>query len=153
MLPKGTTITYGGLDSQKNFLGGYHGSLNYQGPNGKATVYYTVDVYSDKSDNNGIPVFDQSWQNVVATAYHELNEVRTDPDVEQYTTANPNLLGWVSNKEGAEVGDYPISGDNAPYQLAYWYEPLVNGQGYVPIQLLYSNAVHGPEDPTTIKFS
>jgi len=31
---------------------------------------------------NGIPVFDEPWKNVVATFYHELNEARTDADVE-----------------------------------------------------------------------
>ena len=31
---------------------------------------------------NGIPVFDRPWKNVVATLYHELNEARTDADVE-----------------------------------------------------------------------
>jgi hypothetical protein len=33
--------------------------------------------------NNGIPAFDESWKNVVATFYHELVEARTDADVEQ----------------------------------------------------------------------
>jgi hypothetical protein len=27
-------------------------------------------------------VFDQPWKNVLATFYHELNEARTDPDVD-----------------------------------------------------------------------
>ncbi len=158
MLPKGTTITFGGDDS-KDGLGGYHGSLNYQGSDGKTnTIYYTVEVYSDKSTNIGIFPSNQSWQNVVDTAYHELNEARTNPDVEEYnrtvsTNPNPKLIGWDS-AEG-EVGDYPINEKNTSSisYPAFWNEPLVNGQGTVPIQLLYSDAVHGPEDPTTIKFS
>ena len=155
MLPKGTTITLGGYDS-KHGLGGYHGSVNYQGSDGKTnTAYYTVEVYSDETQ--GVAPSNQPWQNVVATAYHELNEARTDPDGEEYIrTGNSKWLGWFLNKEGAtEVGDYPVT-ETDVFSLshtAFWYEPLVNGQGTVPIQLLYSNAVHGPEDPTTIKFS
>ncbi len=156
MLPKGTKITLGGFDSEKNYFGGYHGSVNYQGSDGKTnTVYYTVEVYSDGI--NGIPVFNQPWQNVVDTAYHELNEARTDPDGEEYIrTGDSKWLGWFLNKEGAsEVGDYPVTETDLSSSIhtAFWYEPLVNGQGTVPIQLLYSNAVHGPEDPYTIKFS
>jgi hypothetical protein len=46
-------------------------------------IYYAV--YSEiRPDGivNGIPVFDQPWKNVLATFYHELNEARTDPDVD-----------------------------------------------------------------------
>jgi hypothetical protein len=48
-------------------------------------VYYAVGVYSQTETDgtvNGIPVFEQPWKNVVATFYHELNEARTDADVE-----------------------------------------------------------------------
>ena len=64
-----------------NGLGGYHGSVQAGG----TTIYYAVGVYSETSNGqtNGIPVFDAPWKNVVATFYHELNEARTDPDVEQ----------------------------------------------------------------------
>jgi hypothetical protein len=52
---------------------------------GTDRVYYAVGVYSQTEADgtvNGIPVFDQPWKNVVATFYHELNEARTDADVE-----------------------------------------------------------------------
>ena len=48
-------------------------------------VYYSVDVFSERRPDgsaNGIPVFRERWKNVVATLYHELQEARTDPDVE-----------------------------------------------------------------------
>ena len=82
-------------------LGGYHGSTNVAG----TAVYYAVGVYSE--DGNGIPVFDQPWKNVAATFYHELNEARTDPDVEDaIRTGDSSRLGWYS-AEGGEVGDIP----------------------------------------------
>ena len=161
MLPQYTTLSMGKDDSLGG-LGGYHGSINFQGADGKvSTAYYAIGVYSENYSylgvQNGIAVFNPSWQNVVATIYHELNEARTDPDVgESNRTGNRKLLGWYSDKVGVgEVGDYPITeasqlGSN---NLAFWYEPLVNGQGRVPVQLLYSNAVHGPEDPTTIQIT
>ncbi len=86
----------------------------------------------------------------MATFYHELNEARTDADVEDAIhTGNNSYLGWVS-PQGDEVGDYPVTEAGALGNVGYafGYAPLTYGQGTVPIQLLYSNAVHGPEDPT-----
>ena len=161
MLPQGTTLAQGNSNSQEG-LGGFHGSVHFQGSDGKQkTAYYAIGVYSETYSylgynfDNGISVFNPPWQNVVATAYHELNEARTDPDVgETNRTGNRKLLGWYSDK-GGEVGDYPITqaGQLGSTSHAFWYEPVVNGQGKVPIQLLYSNAVHGPEDPTTIRIT
>lgn len=70
--------------SSLNGLGGYHGSVHVGGDAG-ASIYYAVGVYSEAlpdGSQNGIPVFNENWKNVVATFYHELNEARTDPDVE-----------------------------------------------------------------------
>ncbi len=77
----------------------------------------TVDGFSERRADgsaNGIPVFKEPWKNVVATLYHELQEARTDPDVEDAIRDpyNPNAeryLGWTSDR-GEECGDYPISG-------------------------------------------
>jgi hypothetical protein len=89
-----------------NGLGGYHGSVHVSSAD---VVYYAVGVYSQTEADgtvNGIPVFDQPWKNVVATFYHELNEARSDADVE-----------------------------------------LTDNSGTVPVQFMYSDAVHGPEGP------
>ena len=86
-----------------NGLGGYHGSVQIAG----STIYYAVGVFSETANGrtNGIPVFDAPWKNVVATFYHELNEARTDPDVEQVINGgSSSLLGWTS-REGEECGD------------------------------------------------
>jgi len=129
-------------------LGGYHGSVHL----GSATVYYAIGVYSEvhNGKENGIAVFDQPWKNVVATFYHELNEARTDPDVEDVIRGKPEkMLGWTSNK-GEEVGDFPVFEAN-PLTEVFKEVPLVAG-GTAPIQLQYSNGVHGPEGPRSTPY-
>src|SRR5207302_8571079 len=60
----------------------FHGSVH---PPDGTTVYYAVGVFSEvlpDGRTNGIVAFNAPWKNVVATFYHELNEARTDADVE-----------------------------------------------------------------------
>lgn len=131
-------------------LGGYHGSVH---PTKKTTIYYAIGVYSESlpdGTENGIVAFDAPWKNVVATFYHELNEARTDPDVEDAIKAgnNPNgakFLGWMS-RQGEECGDFPMFEVGSDLNLVMKEVPLVGG-GTVPVQFQYSNAVHGPEGP------
>ena len=132
-------------DSSLEGLGGYHGS--HQVADG-TWIYFAAAVYSQQTakGTNGIPVWPDSWKNVVATLYHELNEARTDADVERVNqSGNDSLLGWYS-QEGGEIGDIPVSqaGDNL--QLVFVEETLKNGQT-APIQLMWSNAVGGPGLP------
>ena len=129
-------------------LGGYHGSVHI----GATTIYYSTAVYSERLPNggtNGIPVYDQNWKNVVATIYHELQEARTDPDVDDAirdgTAAGTRYLGWTSDS-GLEIGDYPIA-EARQLKQVFVEVPLADGSGTVPVQLQYSNAVHGPEGP------
>ena len=124
-------------------LAGYHGSVQIGG----TTVYYAGGVYSETAggQTNGIPVFDAPWKNVVATFYHELNEARTDPDVEQVIRGGPpSLLGWTS-KQGEECGDFPVFEAN-PLTLVFQEVPVAAG-GRAPVQFQYSDFVHGPEGP------
>jgi len=131
-------------------LGGYHGSVHAGGK----TAYYAVGVYSQiLSDGgmNGIVAFDQPWKNVVATFYHELNEVRTDADVDDAIAAgnDPNaehFLGWTS-AQGAEIGDEPVFEAGGDLRLVFKEIKLAAGSGTVPVQLMWSNRVHGPEEP------
>lgn len=136
-----------------NGLGGYHGSIHFQSAGTTGTIYYAVGVYSEVLPNgrtNGIPVFAQPWMNVVATFYHELNEARTDPDVEDAIAAGNDpaaekFLGWVS-KQGEECGDFPVF-EAHPLAQVFQDVGLADGSGKVPVQFQYSNAVHGPEGP------
>jgi hypothetical protein len=135
--------------SSASGLGGYHGSVVDAVAGVSATVYYAVGAYSERRPGgfqNGIVVFDEPWKNVVATFYHELQEARTDPDVEDaIRTGNLGFAGWTSAR-GEEIGDAPIRMAGS-LPLVFREVPLAGGGNVVPIQLLYSNAVHGPEGP------
>jgi hypothetical protein len=130
-------------------LGGYHGSVHV----GADTLYYAVGVYSEilaDGRRNGIVAFDAPWKNVVATFYHELNEVRTDPDVEDAIRAGNapdanRFLGWYSPK-GGEIGDIPILEAGTNLHSVMKEVPLEGGGGTVPVQLMYSNRDHGPAE-------
>jgi hypothetical protein len=133
-------------------LGGYHGSVHAKHGAGQDTVYYAVGVYSEGS--NGIPAFDKPWKNVCATFYHELNEARTDPDVEDAIRAGDTpgaekFIGWYSPK-GGEIGDIPMEEAGADLGAVMQEVKLADGRGTVPIQLMWSNAVGGPEGPTPV---
>jgi hypothetical protein len=165
MLPRGTVLndnpapggTQGGQSSDTrrrgvpeeeeadslNGLGGYHGSVQVGG----TTIYYAIGVYSETANGktNGIPVFDASWKNIVATFYHELNEARTDPDVEQVINGGKSsLLGWTS-RQGEECGDFPVFEAN-PLTLVFQEVPVAGGKT-APVQFQYSNDDHGPQGP------
>ena len=133
-------------------LGGYHGSIHQNG----TTIYYAVGVYSQiqaDGTENGIVVFDEPWKNVVATFYHELNEARTDPDVEDAILAGNDpsaikFLGWTS-KQGEECGDFPVFESGNNLNLVFQEVNLTGSGSTVPVQFQYSNAAHGPEGPVT----
>lgn len=144
-LPKGAVLVDTGDVDSKHGLGGYHGSVKVNG----SERYYAVAVYSE--GDNGIVAFDESWKNVCATLYHELQETRTDPDVEDAIRLGSapgadRLLGWYSPK-GGEIGDIPISESGGDLSRVMKEVPLADGSGTVPIQLMWSNAVGGPEGP------
>jgi hypothetical protein len=134
-------------------LGGYHGSIHVGSGPSDQIIYYAIGVYSETLPDgtvNGIPVFDQAWKSVVATFYHELNEARTDPDVEDAIRAGNDpkatkFLGWTS-KQGEECGDFPVFEAN-PLSQVFQEVKLADGSGTVPVQFQYSDTVHGPEGP------
>jgi len=158
MLPEGiiltTDTTKGGekkagdkddSDSSLQGLGGYHGSSHVTDATGNAVrIYFAVGVYS--KGNNGITAFADSWKNICCTFYHELTEARTDPDVEEVNRGGgQSLLGWYNSTDG-EIGDIPMDEAGANLSLVMVEVKLANGTT-APIQLMYSNAVHGPEGP------
>jgi hypothetical protein len=142
LLPRGTVLEHGSASSEQG-LGGFHGSVHVRrGGRRRETVYYAVAAYGEGS--NGIVAFLEPWQNVCATVYHELQEIRTDPDVEDAiragaSPASERLLGWYS-PHGGEIGDMAVVMEEVP---------LADGSGTVPVQLMWSNAVGGPEGPVS----
>ena len=149
LLPRDAVLVDGtdtdeGADS-KHGLGGYDGSIRV----GRARRYYAVAVYAEGT--NGIVAFDEPWKNVCATLYHELQEVRTDPDVEDAIRLGSapgaeKLLGWYSPR-GGEIGDIPIAESGGRLDLVMREVPLADCSGTAPVQLMWSNAVGGPEGP------
>ncbi len=119
-------------------LAGYHGSV----PSEMETILYTVVVSSEvMSDGrqNGIPAFQQTWKNTAAILYHQLQEVRTNPDAEDAlrNAGDPDgaaKLGWTSD-EGDELGDLALK-DGAALSAVFREVPLADGSGTVPVQIL-----------------
>jgi hypothetical protein len=142
LLPRGVVLVEQGHVDSTRGLAGYHGSIHVGG----ARRYYAVAVYSEGS--NGIVAFDEPWKNVCATLYHELQETRTDPDVEDAIRAGSSpdaakLLGWYSPRAG-EIGDIPIAEADGRIDLVMKEVRLADGSGTAPVQLMWSNADGGP---------
>jgi hypothetical protein len=148
VLVDGASTNDNGVDSEHG-LGGYHGSVHMK----RDTIYYAVAVYSEAT--NGIAVFPEGWKNTCAVFYHELCEVRTDPDVEDAIRAGHvphahDFLGWYSLL-GGEIGDIPLEEVGANLTAVVTEVKLASGGASVPVQLMWSNAVAGPEGPITRK--
>jgi hypothetical protein len=148
ILPPKTVLKLDGSSSM-NGLGGYHGSLHIKRGGKNITLYYSANVYSEILDNgreHGIAVFNKPWKNVVGTLYHEINEFRTDADVNDAIQHNSNdFLGWTS-RSGREVGDQPIFAATNLNQV-FKEVKASSSNKRIPVQFMYSNAVHGAEGP------
>lgn len=146
LLPPGAVLKLG-PDTSLRGLGGYHGSLHMKQGGKRVTLYYSASVYSQMlsaSLENGIVAFDRPWKSVVATLYHELNEFRTDADVnDAIETGSNDFLGWMS-RSGSECGDQPIA---AAESLNLVFKQVTSGTSRLPVQFMYSNDVHGAEGP------
>ena len=151
VLPPGTILKLDDSTST-NGLGGYHGSLHIKRGGKNITLYYSANVYSEIQANgreNGIAVFNKPWKNVVGTLYHEINEFRTDADVNDAIQNNSNdFLGWTS-RSGREVGDQPIFAATNLNQV-FKEVKAANSSKRIPVQFMYSNAVHGAEGPISL---
>jgi hypothetical protein len=154
VLPRGV-ILRSGQSTSLTGLGGFHGNTLLQIGGQPRDVYFSLNVFSEQgaNGNNGIPVFNAAWKNIVATLYHEINEFRTDPDVEKANRAATEdealgLIGWISNAN-EEVGDHPLSGGSSLSDV--FQEVLLADQSRrVPTQFMYSNAIHGPQGPVDL---
>jgi hypothetical protein len=151
VLPPGTVLELD-QDNSLGGLGGYHGSVHFQHNGRSQTAYYSANVFSQTLPDgqvNGIPAFDASWKDVVGTLYHEINEFRTDADVrDAIATGNDDgVLGWMGAQ--GEIGDQPIAMAGQLGHLQRVFQEVLSSTGgrRVPVQFLYSNAVHGAEGP------
>lgn len=151
ILPAGSVLRLGS-DSSLRGLGGYHGSVHVQRSGKRRTIYYAAAVYSQHLPDgreNGIVAFDGAWKNVVATLYHEINEFRTDADVnDAIVQQDDDFLGWMS-RSGSEVGDQPIlaAGEAGDLRLVFKEVQDPPRSRRIPVQFQYSNAVHRAEGP------
>lgn len=149
LLPSGSVLKLD-ADSSLGGLGGYHGSVHVKKGGVNTTLYYSIGVFSEilpNGNENGIVAFDKPWKNVVGTFYHELNEFRTDADVDDAIAKNNNdFLGWMS-RQGEEIGDSPIFEAGSALQKVFAEVKLTGKKTTVPVQFMYSNFVHGPEGP------
>lgn len=148
VLPPGTELRL--ADSSSHFgLGGYHGSIHIDRGGNRITIYYSANVYSEApagGQRNGIVVFDKPWKNVVATLCHEIDEFRTDPDVnDAIQTGSNDFLGWMS-RFGHECGDQPIARAGS-LSLVFSEITTPGSTTKTPVQFMYSNTAHGAEGP------
>jgi hypothetical protein len=144
LLPPGVRLFGPFGEDSYNGLGGYHFSVDCQGPQGTTRVYYAIGVYPQVLSTpqgpqlNGFPmVFANAWECICAVFYHELNEFRTDCD------ADAGLAGWYNDADG-EIGDIPIYEADGNFASVIMNVALADGTGIVPVQLMYSNKDHGP---------
>lgn len=146
ILPPDTVLKLNGSTSS-NGLGGYHGSVHFLRDGQTRTLYYSANVYSAvrSGRRNGIPFFGTPWKNVVCTLYHELIESQTDPDVGDAIRLNDNRFIGFNSRFGQEIGDQPIAANS----LDKIFKEVLTlpGPRATPVQLMYSNAVHGAEGP------
>jgi hypothetical protein len=146
VLPPDTILKLDNSSSLRG-LGGYHGSVHFDRGGQSRTLYYSANVYSEirAGRRNGIPFFNKPWKNVVCTLYHELIEFQTDPDVgDAIRQQDRRFIGFNSNR-GQEIGDQPISANSLD---KVFIEVLTNpGPLATPVQLMFSNRVHGAEGP------
>lgn len=149
ILPAGAVLKLGGASSLGG-LGGFHGSLHHTRGGRKRTLYYSANVFSQlrpDGTENGIVAFDEPWKNVVGTLYHEINEFRTDPDINDAIEKRDNdFLGW-NTRLGREVGDQPIFKAGPNLDLVFQEVNDPPRKTSLPVQFMYSNAVHGAEGP------
>ncbi len=146
ILPPDTILKLNG-SSSRNGLGGYHGSVHFQRDGQTRTLYYSANVYSAirAGRRNGIPFFSAPWKNVVCTLYHELIESQTDPDVGDAIRLNDSRFIGYNSRFGQEIGDQPIAANSL--DKIFKEVMTLPGPRATPVQLIYSNAVHGAEGP------
>ncbi len=80
------------------------------------------------------------------TRYHEINEFRTDPDVNDAIVNNSNDFIGLNSRTGSEVGDQPTFAATNLNQV-FKEVKMSTCSKRIPVQFMDSSAVHGAEGP------
>jgi hypothetical protein len=142
VLPQGRILVApeGFASTSMNGEPAYHSFFDVpQGPR----IYFAVSAWAD--GGNGAAHSDwPAWKNVCAALYHEAAEIRTDPDIGTH-----GKLGWYvdikPDNDLTEIADLAILSAGDKPQLVL--KEVAAGGTKVPIQLLWSNAIHEPWNP------
>ena len=146
VLPPGA-ILYGIAASDGNSLAGlgaYHHFVDVRAGSGGSIqrVYYAVSVLSDGQNGSAKPYW-MPWKNVCAALFHEVAEIRTNPDDHEPSPKEGWFVDVTCNLMTQEVGDLPLlAAMPKPFEAMIDY-PIVNP--IYPIQKIWSNAACGPE--------
>jgi hypothetical protein len=130
-------------------LAGFHGSVPAAVAGTAVDVLYSVVVWSDGPIGIAVPGW-QPWERITAILYHELQETRTNPDVDAAVrTGRSDLIGWNTDPlpgpdgiDCREIADLPLI-LTADAQAESFVRVQVAGPDggpmTVPIQRLWSN--------------
>ncbi len=146
LLPKGAVLVDTGDVDSKHGLGGYHGSVKVNG----SERYYAVAVYSDGRQRH------RRLRRAVEERLRDaVPRAAGDPDRSRRRGRDPPGVGARRRPAarlvlaaGGEIGDIPMAEAGGDISRVMKEVPLSDGSGTVPIQLMWSNAVGGPEGPT-----
>ena len=138
-----------GTDSEHG-LGGYHGSVHVTRSAGvRETVYYAVAVHSEgstassPSTSRGRTSARRSTTSSRKRAPIPTSRTRSGPAARR----RGDGCSAGTRARGGEIGDIPMAEAHGDVELVMKEVPLADGSGTAPIQLMWSNAVRGPEGP------
>jgi len=138
VLPPGTILSGpGNLPDRANSLeglGGYHDWYSMPQDNKVSRVYFGVVVWADGQNGAAVPGW-HPCDNVCAGLYHEIAEIRLNPNVDDPNTCN---WGWLT-KDGDEIGDLVIEAVLPNIAAAFRLWQFDQTRPVEPIQLLWSN--------------
>jgi hypothetical protein len=93
-------------------------------------IYYGVSAWSDGQNGVAVPRW-EPWQSVCAALYHELAEIRLNPNVGKFDSTSPNDVGWVvpqqvnltnptwKVRQGSEIGDLALDWASVNRDVAF----------------------------------
>ena len=161
ILPPGTILIdpRDAVQSSAKGLASIHGTFHLTDQGNAVSVYFCAAVWSDGTNGVSVPAFQANaawlpWENTCAALYHEMAELRTNPNVDDAPdddSAPPeNRLGWTVRFKGKwlELPDMPVLwAEDLPQKV--FCKGSVGGVDNVPIQVLWSKQHVAPHLPLT----